>query len=303
MESFTCKRCNTEARDGAQCSVCHGRFDFPCSGITESGYRKLGDRKSTWKCPSCKGTASPSVVHGKPGSAKSPVLTDIDNIALDIKRLATQMSALPALMSSIKAIQTDIADLRSVKTDMADLKLLKPELEAVKVSILQQRFQQLESSLHDFDQRSRMNNIEIKGVPVSSTEKLFEIVAKIGRHIGCPIPKEQINYIARIPIRNDKHSKNILLSVQNRYIKEDFVAASKKYSITPTDLGIQGDTRIFINDHLTRQNKMLLTKAKSLARERGFAYVWVKGCKIFVRKSPTSHALNIISEADLRKIA
>ncbi|KAL4719152.1 hypothetical protein ACJJTC_011689 [Scirpophaga incertulas] len=222
------------------------------------------------------------------------------------------MSALPALMSSIKAIQTDIADLRSVKTDMADLKLLKPELEAVKVSvqyvqdtadglngriseiaqevqgllmindqfqILQQRFQQLESSLHDFDQRSRMNNIEIKGVPVSSTEKLFEIVAKIGRHIGCPIPKEQINYIARIPIRNDKHSKNILLSVQNRYIKEDFVAASKKYSITPTDL------------------------AKSLARERGFAYVWVKGCKIFVRKSPTSHALNIISEADLRKIA
>ncbi|KAL4710247.1 hypothetical protein ACJJTC_005420 [Scirpophaga incertulas] len=44
------------------------------------------------------------------------------------------MSTLPTLMSSIKAIQTDIADLRSV-TDMADLKLLKPELEAVKVSV------------------------------------------------------------------------------------------------------------------------------------------------------------------------
>lgn len=326
METFTCKRCETEFRDGALCSVCQGHFDFPCSGITEPGYRKLGDRKASWKCPSCKGAAS----------ARSPVPADLESIALDLKRLSAQTASLPTLMATLKAIQADVTDLKTLKSDIADLKLMKPDVADMKASVefmhnsiesltgriseigqevqgllktkdevrlLQQRFDQLECTTRDIEQRSRMNNIEIKGVPMSQSENLFEIFAKIGSHVSCSITKEQINYIARIPMRNDKHNKTILVSVHNRYIKENFVAAAKKCTILPANLGLRGDKKIYVNDHLTLDNKMLLNKVKGLAKERGFAYTWVKGCKIFTRKSATSNVLTINSESDLKKIS
>ncbi|XP_026315972.1 uncharacterized protein LOC113227299 [Hyposmocoma kahamanoa] len=168
--------------------------------------------------------------------------------------------------------------------------------------MLQQRMDKLESLVRDGERRSRMNNIDIKGVPVTQSENLFQIFAKLGDHIKCTIPKENINYVARIPMRHDKVNKTIIVSVHNRYQKEDFVAAAKNFTIIPTDLKLPGVNRIFINDHLTLEDKLLLNKAKTLAKEKYFEFTWVKGCKIYARKSPTSHVITIKSEADLKKL-
>lgn len=149
-----------------------------------------------------------------------------------------------------------------------------------------------------------MNNLEIKGVPIANNEDLYTVVSQIGELIKCPIPKQHINYIARVPMRNDKTNKSIVVCVHNRYLKDDFVAAAKKRTITPADLGLQGSgMRVFVNDHLTLENKLLLNKAKAFGKERNFAFTWVKGCKIFMRKNPTSPVLNIKSEADLKRLS
>lgn len=314
---FQCASCDAEFRDGVQCSVCECRYDFPCAGITEVGYRKLGDRRQTWKCTSCKGTSVANPVH--PAAAgpklKSPKPADMESIAMELKLMTSQMASLPTLAASVKAIQDDIASVKasvdfvhnSMETLSTRISEVNQEVQGLlktkdDLHLLQKRFEDLENRVRESEQRSRMNNIEVKGVPVTPSENLFEIVGKLCHHIGLSIPKEQINNISRIPMRNDKLNKTIIISVHNRYIKEDFVAAAKKFNIVPADLGLKGDTKIFINDHLTLENKILLNKAKNLARERGFAFVWVKGCKIFVRKTPTTPALTIKSELDLKKL-
>lgn len=333
---FNCKSCKVEFRDGAQCTLCQGQYDFPCAGISETGFR---NRRNTWKCISCKqlGAANPlNIPSVKTNPTRSPSPVSLESIALDIKSLSSQISSLPNLIASVKAIQADVADLKTMKADIAELKLIKPEVADMKssiefvqlsvetltgrisevslevqelhktkeqVNILQQRFEQFEGSMREYEQRSRMNNIEIKGIPLSPSENLFDIVAKVGNLTGCIIPKEQISYVARIPMRNDKINKTIIISVLNRYLKEDFVAAAKKRKIVPADLGLRGDLRIYVNDHLTLENKMLLNKAKNVAKERGFSFIWVRGCKIFARKNPTSHVVTIKSELDLKKLA
>ncbi|XP_026318863.1 uncharacterized protein LOC113239142 [Hyposmocoma kahamanoa] len=310
---FKCKRCNSECRDGVQCSVCRCHYDFPCAGITEGGFRKLGDRKATWRCASCKNPTSPN----------PPV--DLDDVMAELKRLSAITASLPQLADSVKSIHTELAELKNLKSNLTDVKeslnyvhnsvdtlsskicniekeiqiLLKTKDE---VQHLQQRMEKLEGLVRDGERRSRMNNIEIKGVPVTQSENLFQIFAKLGEHIKCPIPREQINYIARIPMRNDKVNKTIIVSVHNRYNKEDFVAAARKSTIVPADLNLSGNNRIFVNDHLNLEDKLLLNKVKTLAKEKDFAYTWVKGCKIYVRKSPTSHVIVIKSEADLKKL-
>lgn len=309
---FKCKGCDSEFRDGVQCSVCHYRYDFPCAGITEVGYRKLGDRRATWRCASCKNPTSPHTV-------------DLGDVMIELKRLSTITASLPQLVESVKSIHTELAELKNLKSELTDVKEsisymhnsvdtlsskicnIEKEMQTLfktreEVQQLQQRMDKLEGLVRDGERRSRMNNIEIKGVPMTQSENLFQIFAKLGEHIKCHIPKEQINYITRIPMRNDKVNKTIIVSVHNRYQKEDFVAIAKKCTIVPADLNLPGNSRIFINDHLTLEDKLLLNKVKSLAKEKNFAYTWVKGCKIFVRKSSTTHVINIKTEADLKKL-
>lgn len=185
----------------------------------------------------------------------------------------------------------------SMEKDIQSLTKTKNEVEHLQLHV-----QNLEEHIKENEQRSRLNNIEIKGVPLSNSENLFSIVAKIGSHIKCSIPKEQINYIARVPMRHDKNNKTIVMAVHSRYVKDDFVAAAKKCTTTAADLGMQGASRVFVNDHLMLANKVLLNKTKALAKDRGFAFTWVKGCKIFVRKNPSSPVLAIRSESDLKKL-
>lgn len=93
------------------------------------------------------------------------------------------------------------------------------------------------------------------------------------------------------------------MSLHNRYLRDDFITAAKKYkALSTSDLGLNGNTKIFVNDHLTVENKQLLNKAKLLAREKDFAYVWVKNCVIFTKKNVTSPTHVIKSEKDLKKI-
>lgn len=232
---------------------------------------------------------------------------------------------LPGLDESIKSIKAELSVLKTIKPELADIKTsiefvdhkigalsdriteMEKDIQSLQnakndVEYLHLRVQNLEGCIRENDQRSRLNNIEIKGVPISNSENLFEVISKVGSHIKCSIPKEQINYIARVPIRNDKHNKTIVVAVHSRYIKDDFVAAAKKCTTTPADLGMQGVNRIFVNDHLTLVNKILLNKTKTLAKDRGFAFTWVKGCKIFVRKNPTSPVIAIKAELDLQKL-
>ncbi|KAL4714499.1 hypothetical protein ACJJTC_017562 [Scirpophaga incertulas] len=99
------------------------------------------------------------------------------------------------------------------------------------------------------------------------------------------------------------YTKAILVYFINKYAKEDFVAAARQKRLSPTDIGLPGSHRIYINDHLTSSNKQLLSKAKTLARENGFQFVWVKHAKIFVRKDSTSPFFTVAKEKDLLKIS
>lgn len=112
----------------------------------------------------------------------------------------------------------------------------------------------------------------------------------------------EINFVTRA--RSVTNNKPIIVGFLGRYAKENFVASARSYkNLTAEDLGFVGVTsRIFVNDHLTRENKQLLTKTKKLALEKNYKYTWVQNCKILVRRNDTSPIISIGSEGDLVKI-
>ncbi|CAK1585738.1 unnamed protein product [Parnassius mnemosyne] len=304
-----CGRCCEEVSSAIQCSSCRKFFDFPCSGITEVGYRKLGDRQATWRCASCKVGHLSSRSESPLPEARQPTL---DTIMFELQKLSCQLTPLQEVINDIRSIKNDISELRKFnenvkeKMDTFDKRIQAIENANQELSSLKLQLRKLEDDVNEKDQWLRSNNVEIKGVPFKPGENLFDIIDKLGNKITYPVPKNAVNYVTRVQTRDtgSSNTKPIIVSFTNKYMKEDFIAASRhsKLNISAEDIGLKGKNRIYINDHLSYAKKMLLNKTKTLTKEKNYQYVWVKHGKIFVRKTDTSYVFNIKSESDLVKI-
>lgn len=87
-------------------------------------------------------------------------------------------------------------------------------------------------------------------------------------------------------------------------MKDQIVAAARKHrNLNAGQMGIVSETdRVFINEHLTKDSKMLLSACKQKAREANYKYIWTKNCRVFVRKNEKSLPIPINSSLDLIKI-
>lgn len=61
-------------------------------------------------------------------------------------------------------------------------------------------------------------------------------------------------------------------------------------------------SKIYINNHLTKFRRLLLWKTKTLAKEKGYKYVWMNSTDILVRKDENTKVTRIYDENDLNKI-
>lgn len=308
---FSCARCNNSVSDGVTCSSCKRQYDFSCAGISEVSFRKLGERRNTWRCSQCKGAPSP-VVRDTNVSLQSQMEEMKSSLAL----ITRQLAPLATLVEDVKIIKADLAHLKD-STEMAH-ESVRQLSESVKcldervccleesqntVSKMRDTLTLIQDDLHIKEQLARCNNVEIKGIPFKKSENLFNIIYKIAEAVQTPIRKEDINYVARVPNPQGDSQKNIIVALHNRYTKEEFIAAARKKGRLLKDLGFSSDLKYFVNDHLTLHNKALLKEAKKLASVHNFRYVWVKHCQILVRKSDTSQIFRIKNEQDLQKIA
>ncbi|KAG7301073.1 hypothetical protein JYU34_015459 [Plutella xylostella] len=163
------------------------------------------------------------------------------------------------------------------------------------------------------DQWARRSNIEIIGIPEKKGEDLMAIVRTLAQKCDFNLkPEVDIDFVTRVAARGNidgedslnRRPKPILIKMQARYRKDDFLALLRKVkNLKASELGYSGcDSTIYANDHLTAKNKQLLRRTKTLAKERGYAICWVRNCVIMVRRSPDSPVIHINSDDDLKKL-
>lgn len=310
---MNCAVCCEKFNDGVQCSLCKKHLDFGCANISESTYRRMkAEKRAAWRCSSCQAGSSAS----SQSSARTPEPASLDKIMEKLNSMELKLVDLPKLISDIKGIKGNITNLQ----DSCQGAINRIEEFASRIEDVEARVTCLEASLSDIvevksqiftclrndmtrDQLSRLNNIEIKGVPFKKSENLFDIIEKLGVSINYKVAKVQINYVSRIPTYSG-NEKSIVVSFLNRYVKEDFVASARLLkSLSAADIGFKNDQgRIYVNDHLSPEYKKLLTRTKQRAKEKSYQFTWVKFSKIHVRKNDASHVITIKSESDLNKL-
>ncbi|XP_060807224.1 uncharacterized protein LOC132903298 [Amyelois transitella] len=233
-----------------------------------------------------------------------------------LNKIMLQLATFASVAEDVKIIKRDVGSLKEsvemaherlnsfcVKVNAIEAQVVEVQKVAEEVPVLKEEINKLKQELRERDQWARANNVEIRGIPLKKNENLYEIINRITSLCNFSVRKEDINYIARIPTRSAASEKPIVVSLNNRYTKDEFVAlARKNKELNLLNLGFGTAGSFYVNDHLTQFNKELLRRAKSLAKENNFQYVWVKYCKIMVRRTDSSPIIFIKSEKDLQKI-
>lgn len=315
-----------------------GKWKCPsCSNITSRNRSGRGDETPTRSClntefldvdMSCDDLSEQTGQH-YPVTEKSNISTNDDN-KFDILR---EIRALRAELSSIKndihQVTTGIANLNDKFCEMetrfsaiedrltvTENKISLVSKLQVDLNIAKDTITSLQEQNNKNDQFARMNNLEISGIPITSGENLHTILHTIGSKVGIQIDDRDVDAIRRVrrfevsdtsvsktPTKNSRPSA-IVVKFTRRICKDKLLAAVRaRRGLTTVDVGISGPANnIYVSDHLTPQNKLLLRRARQVKSDLQYSYLWIRDCKILMRKNDHSKVIVISSQSDLSKL-
>ncbi|KAH7979981.1 hypothetical protein HPB49_012420 [Dermacentor silvarum] len=204
------------------------------------------------------------------------------NIKLENLRLGEHVSLCGSVQFMSKELDT--------------MKLKQEELVTSNKALLS-RNEALKKRVADLEQYSRMNNVEIKGIPTSQGEDCRAILKRIGDAIELPILTTDIDTAHRVASRSNEKSIIVRFCSSNK--KNEFIRKARRARLRT---GFTGGTNIpiYVNDHLTIDNKKVFSKALALKKENKWKYLWTENCQIKARKTDDSKVYRIITESDLR---
>lgn len=208
------------------------------------------------------------------------------------------------LSREVDALRKEVAEMRkSLEMFNSLYEKMKQDQEALALDnkTLRKENEDLARRLANSEQYSRINNIEIKGIPCVQGEDCKAILQKLGDKIGCPVTSTDIDVIHRVPAKKDK---NIIARFCVRTKKADFISKARKARLTTADLDLPQTPAIpiYSNEHLTPENKRLLARALALKKEKKWKFLWTDGCRIKARETEDSRVCVIGSTGDLSKI-
>lgn len=242
----------------------------------------------------------------------------LNSILLKVSELQIQFSSIQTIQADINQVKTDVTSMKNsldsrleemagrleaVETRVSGLESYKAEVDSIRTVV-----SEIVSDMRRNDQWVRRSNIQINGVPETSSENLYTILNNLASKSGYPLNiATDIDFVTRVAVKNDSDSKKpkpIIVRLQARYKKDDFIASLRKLkNLRASDLGFSNsDSRIYINDHLSGYNKYLLREAKRRKTQKEYKWCWVQNCTIMVRKTDNSPVLFITSEDALNKI-
>lgn len=290
-----CVRCREPiiAEDLLKCNgVCGQIFHYTCQGLRQEVFTKLQGNNS-WHCHPCR----EKLKVGSRNKESETEAKDCEEEDEDIK------SMLKKIIIDVKKI--DAVD-RKLDVIFEKVHLLENEVSVLKEENLHltSKLNNLQESVDILEQRSRMMNIEVKGIPITKNENCSAIIADVAKAVGIQVNKGDIQIAHRVPNKGDPKGKAIIAQLSSRAIRMEWVKKFKEgKGLTANKVNRAfNSTPVYVNEHLTTKNKILLQESKNFAKANNIKYVWVSDNNILMRKSEGSKIRRIRQTTDLSKM-
>ncbi|XP_070386667.1 uncharacterized protein [Dermacentor albipictus] len=206
-----------------------------------------------------------------------------------------------------KSLEFAFHEINELKTKLVECTAKNAKLESenaalhAKCSFLENTVQSLENRLVQTEQYSRKTNLEIQGVVKTENECLSDLLSKLGSTINEPIAASDLETCHRVPTRSGDRT-NIIVQFKSRAKRDSVFHKARKMRLTNTDLGLEGSSSVYVNEHLCPALKKLLAMAVKRKHAHHWKSVWSLNGKIFARRAEDTPVLHIRNESDVEKI-
>lgn len=295
--SDKCGKCNSGFASGdvsVQCTECKALFHPPCTRLgTAQTLTKT--KLKTWKCDTCKGeTASTaSVRSGDDGEDKRSILEALYLIKND---LSNQISAVQGSISTLSAELKDLGRrVVAIEGEQSKTKLRCDQLES-RATEMTDDVRTLQARLLDVEQHSRAANIEIQGLPITTGEDVYCVLSRIASAMGVGYSREDISIAHRLRLYSRKHvHPPLIVQFVSRSVKDAWSQAARvKRGINTSsiDPSLRAST-VYINDHLTSDNKALLGRARRLYKQKKLHFATYSNGKVLIKRREGDDILRV----------
>ena len=185
-----------------------------------------------------------------------------------------------------------------------------------RITALENENKLLKQQTSEFDVVMRMDNLVIHGVPEEFTftatdgesssrpthdqlqQQAIESVMNLCQsRLNLPINESDISLAYRIQRIGKDATRPIFVRFVNRNMRNKVLAAKKLLK----EQRHSGLPRIYINEHLTRNNSIIYAKARSMVKEKKLLSTWTNNGYIYTRcsDSPSEKPKKILQIEDL----
>ncbi|KAI5634110.1 hypothetical protein NE865_13198 [Phthorimaea operculella] len=312
MKCSGCKK-PCEARTASvTCAIgtCGKSFCNSCVDTTNFS----ANQKKAWKCSDCK-IKEPS--SSQDGNKEVKALTT--QIGRLVEEIASLKDKLQEATTSLSKCHERLNDMANTIT-AADSRIKVLEKRVSEVDTLKATVYHLQSELNLQAQQQLRNEIEISGITESQGENLQHFVALAARKVGVALEDSDVDWISRAgpkrKLKPDESSQEdpsnsgklqprpIVVRLVRRTKRDQLLKAAKaRRNITTTDFNLPGaPTAIFLNERLTRENRMLFREARAKAKACGYDFCWTYQGTVYVRQRAGKQAIPIRSQDDIARI-
>ena len=242
---------------------------------------------------------------------------DITALSSNLQVITQQLSQLMSQPGAVARIQTDI------QTILTENKQLREDLNVtnIKVTALEeantqykQRISDLENTLNDNQQYQLKNNLIISNVPINkqneSPEDTLQIVNKLFSSMKIQCAEYDIVATHRLPnkrrrtLTNTREPPTIIVKLHHSQTKSRIISESIKQQPTAAIFDPSNQTRIFFNEHLTKQNRQLFMETRyRLKKQENKVYsVKQRNGQVFVKKTEFTPPIQIKNAGDIDRL-
>jgi hypothetical protein len=159
----------------------------------------------------------------------------------------------------------------------------------------------LNDKINELEQNQLAQNLEIHGIHTVEGEDVAGIVCKIGEAMG--VATTGVIEAYRVVTKRPNVVPPIVVKFSSSSARATWMDKKKTRNLTVGKIfKVQSNVNVYVNEQLSSLHKNLLWKAKILAKEREYKYVWTKYGKIFARKNDSMGIVRIRNEDDLLKL-
>ncbi|XP_046674812.1 uncharacterized protein LOC124363600 [Homalodisca vitripennis] len=275
-----------------QCSDCKKEFHAQCYNYSRADVECLNAEGLPWRCKPCSAVRRKSLRFDAEVTEGSLTLEDVMQKIIEIADNQKKQEAdfNKAYEHMNEKLEENTRSVIEHKESIDKCLKIVDEIIAEN-NRLTRKVSELERKIEDMEQYSRLNAVEIHGVPESKNEDVVQVIKDVGKGLDMDITDSMIDACHRLGRRSEPGSPppGIILKFVRRLDKEELLKKRRvKSNFSTRHMNWTMDQPVYLNESLSPTRRRLFAEARKAKKDKGYRFLWVRNGKILMRKEEKS---------------